>query len=245
MGIPVYDGSCIGCGKCLYICPGLAISLVDFRKDGDNPVVSLPYEIALTNPLDLKRNDNNEIGHDSTTPNPSNFEGNCQNMKVNKGEEIDVVDIDGELLGKYAVVDILYNTQYKTQIVKVQMPKELAFRAISFRIKPTPTSLVVASYYPTGEGDSIDENTMICLCERVSVFEVKQWIRKGVTDINQIKALTRCGMGPCGSKTCDTLLKQVFRQEGVALGDIVENVRRPVFIEVPLEKFVDNEGRRL
>jgi NAD(P)H-nitrite reductase large subunit len=80
---------------------------------------------------------------------------------------------------------------------------------------------------------------MICLCERVSLADVKKWIKKGVTDINQIKAITRCGMGPCGSKTCDTLLKQVFRQEGIAVNDIVENTRRPVFIEVPLDKFYD------
>jgi Fe-S-cluster-containing hydrogenase component 2/bacterioferritin-associated ferredoxin len=210
MGIPVYDGSCVGCGKCLHICPGLAISLVDFRKDDDNPIVSLPYEIF--------------------------------NMKVDKGDEIDVVDIDGGSLGKYAVVDVVYNKQYKTQMVKVQMPREKAGRAISFRVRKSECGITLTPTLSAVEGVSIDENTMICLCERVSVFEVKKWIRKGVTDINQIKALTRCGMGPCGSKTCDTLLKQVFRQEGVALGEIVENVRRPVFVEVPLEKFVDNKG---
>jgi Fe-S-cluster-containing hydrogenase component 2 len=46
MAVPVYNGACIGCGKCLLICPGLAITLVDYRKDKDNPTVSIVYEVS-------------------------------------------------------------------------------------------------------------------------------------------------------------------------------------------------------
>jgi sarcosine oxidase subunit alpha len=35
----------VGCLKCLLICPGLAITLVDKRKDKDNPLVYFPFEI--------------------------------------------------------------------------------------------------------------------------------------------------------------------------------------------------------
>ena len=45
-GLPKFDGKCKGCMKCLAICPGLAITLVDYRKDPENPVVFLPYEIS-------------------------------------------------------------------------------------------------------------------------------------------------------------------------------------------------------
>jgi Fe-S-cluster-containing hydrogenase component 2 len=45
MALPRYTGKCIGCGKCLLICPGLAITLVDYRKDRDNPTVTIAYEI--------------------------------------------------------------------------------------------------------------------------------------------------------------------------------------------------------
>ncbi|HOD55635.1 MAG TPA: (2Fe-2S)-binding protein, partial [Candidatus Cloacimonadota bacterium] len=89
--------------------------------------------------------------------------------------------------------------------------------------------------------ENIEDDAMICLCERVTVGEVKKWIRRGVTDINQLKAITRMGMGPCGSKTCDVTLRQIFRQEGIPVENIVANTRRPVFIEVPLEKFADGK----
>jgi sarcosine oxidase subunit alpha len=46
-GLPymVDVGLCIGCMKCVFICPGLAVTLVDFRKDPERPVVTLAYEI--------------------------------------------------------------------------------------------------------------------------------------------------------------------------------------------------------
>ncbi len=41
------DGkNCIACERCVAICPGLAITLVDFRKDPQNPIVSVPLEFS-------------------------------------------------------------------------------------------------------------------------------------------------------------------------------------------------------
>jgi sarcosine oxidase subunit alpha len=38
------ETDCIACARCVLVCPGLAVSLVDFRKDKDNALVTLPYE---------------------------------------------------------------------------------------------------------------------------------------------------------------------------------------------------------
>ena len=102
---------------------------------------------------------------------------------------------------------------------------------------------VVSTPFP-GPGDDlkISEDEMVCLCERVTAGEVISLIRKGITDLNQIKAITRAGMGPCGSKTCDNLIKQLFRQEGIPLSEIEPNTRRPLFVEVPLGKFAGEKG---
>jgi bacterioferritin-associated ferredoxin/ferredoxin len=37
---------CKGCMNCVAICPGLAATLVDYRKDGERPLVTLAYEIS-------------------------------------------------------------------------------------------------------------------------------------------------------------------------------------------------------
>lgn len=36
---------CKGCMGCVFICPGLAVTLVDYRKDEEHPTVTIPYEI--------------------------------------------------------------------------------------------------------------------------------------------------------------------------------------------------------
>ena len=57
--------------------------------------------------------------------------------------------------------------------------------------------------------------------------------------MNQIKAISRAGMGPCGYKTCENLMNQIFWAQKTARKNIVKNVRRPLFIEVPLGKFAN------
>jgi NADPH-dependent 2,4-dienoyl-CoA reductase/sulfur reductase-like enzyme/ferredoxin len=49
-GLPQFiirdDKNCIACERCIAICPGLAITVVDFRKDPDQALVSIPLEFS-------------------------------------------------------------------------------------------------------------------------------------------------------------------------------------------------------
>jgi sarcosine oxidase subunit alpha len=46
-GLPEYVGEgCTGCAQCVAVCPGLAITLVDYRKDPDHPIITIPYEFS-------------------------------------------------------------------------------------------------------------------------------------------------------------------------------------------------------
>jgi Fe-S-cluster-containing hydrogenase component 2 len=38
------EKNCIACERCVAICPGLAVTLVDFRHDPERPTVSIPLE---------------------------------------------------------------------------------------------------------------------------------------------------------------------------------------------------------
>ncbi len=46
MGLPEFSGTCIGCERCVAVCPGLAVTLVDFRKSPERPVVTVPFELG-------------------------------------------------------------------------------------------------------------------------------------------------------------------------------------------------------
>jgi len=204
-GLPKFNGDCKGCMKCLTICPGLAITLVDYRKDKDNPMVFLPYEI-------------------------SNFE-------VKKGDDIALVDVDGNPLGTYTALGAKATKESnRTRIVRVRVPKEIAKKVVAFTIQGKEVTRELTERIPH---DHIQDDEVVCLCERVTAGEIRDLVRKGITDMNQIKAISRAGMGPCGYKTCENLMKQIFWAEKTARKDIVNNIRRPLYIEVPLGKFAN------
>lgn len=75
-----------------------------------------------------------------------------------------------------------------------------------------PPSLVKA--LPAGD-------TIVCRCEEISAASLRQTIRDGLTDPNQIKSLTRCGMGPCQGRMCGTTVGRIIADE---LGRSVEQV---------------------
>jgi hypothetical protein len=42
-------------------------------------------------------------------------------------------------------------------------------------------------------------------------------------------------MGSCGGKTCLSLIKKIFREEGIPLEAVTDPPHRPVFVEMPLD----------
>lgn len=49
---------------------------------------------------------------------------------------------------------------------------------------------------------AIAPETVVCRCEDVTRAEIDAAVRDGARDLNQLKAWTRCGMGPCQGRTC-------------------------------------------
>jgi NAD(P)H-nitrite reductase large subunit len=52
----------------------------------------------------------------------------------------------------------------------------------------------------------MDDNTIICRCEDVTWGEIRKQLDKGYTTLDEIKRITRAGMGPCQGKTCQRIL---------------------------------------
>ena len=152
------------------------------------------------------------------------------NIPIKPEDSVRCVDINGDFVGDYEVIEVKTPAfSNKAQLIKLKVPKENAKKIVSF---------IIQDEIPEIQKPEVkDETEMVCLCERVTTDEIRDLIKAGIRDMNQIKALTRAGMGPCGAKSCDNLIKQIFRQEKVPLSDITENSRRPLFVEVPLGKF--------
>ena len=89
----------------------------------------------------------------------------------------------------------------------------------------------------------IPDEAIICRCERVTAGEIRALIRKGIRDMNEIKALTRAGMGACGAKTCSALIERLFREEGIPPSDYKPFTKRPLFVETSLKMFQTKEEK--
>ncbi|MBM3305932.1 MAG: FAD-binding protein [Candidatus Aminicenantes bacterium] len=130
--------------------------------------------------------------------------------------------------------------QDKAHMIVVEVDPAIAARVGGIRIQPESVSEPIGTVLP---GQTPDD-TIVCRCERVTAGEIRRLIREGERDINQIKAVTRACMGACGAKTCTPLIHRLFREEGVPAGEIVDQPKRPLFIEVPMGAFagLEEEG---
>ena len=75
-----------------------------------------------------------------------------------------------------------------------------------------------------------DNALIICRCEGIRLEQIQASIRRaGVQTVNQIKKLTRAGMGPCQGHTCARLIEIILAAEAnIPLGSEPYRSRPPV-----------------
>lgn len=198
---PYVNRECIGCEKCVTVCPGLAITLVDYRKHAEQAVVTLAHEYLPES--------------------------------IHAGDLVTVLDVDGGVLGEVEVESVrALKRNDHTLLVRLLAPYAIAKQIAGIRVQepwisaPLPEAL-----------EPLEDDAIVCRCEHVTASEIRDLIRKGYRDLNLIKAITRAGMGACGGKTCSSLLLRLFREEGVPLEEVTQQIKRPLFVEVPLKAF--------
>ncbi len=57
------------------------------------------------------------------------------------------------------------------------------------------------------------DDTVVCRCEEVTAGAIRRAISDGHVDSNQVKFLTRCGMGPCQGRQCAESVAQIVAAE--------------------------------
>src|SRR6267378_1401815 len=66
-----------------------------------------------------------------------------------------------------------------------------------------------------------DDDTIACRCEEVTVGQIRRAVRLGAPGPNQLKAFTRCGMGPCQGRVCGPIVGAVIAEaRGLPIRDI-------------------------
>ncbi len=58
--------------------------------------------------------------------------------------------------------------------------------------------------------DPPDDATIVCRCEEVTAGNIREAVSLGCLGPNQLKAYTRCGMGPCQGRMCGLVVGEVI-----------------------------------
>lgn len=203
------DGYCCEvCELCVSGCPGLAITLVDYRANKEMPTVSIPYEFDRD--------------------------------PVFETDRVTTMDTEGKPLGEFEVLSVHKLSMIdKTYIVHVQAPREIAPKIAGIKMQESQITYPMDHYVK-----HLDDDMIVCRCERVKAGEIRSLIRQGIRDFNEIKTVTRAGMGACGAKTCASIIKRIFREEGIPEAEVTDQTNRPLFMEVPLGIFAGSPNHQ-
>ena len=73
-----------------------------------------------------------------------------------------------------------------------------------------------------------DSEIMICRCEDITREEILACIADGYVTLDEIKRVTRAGMGPCQGRTCRHLIAtELSRAFGVPMEEVLMTTFRP------------------
>ena len=159
---------------------------------------------------------------------------------VDEGAEVYLVDNNGQRIGE-GVIEKVLKKDNKTNVARVHVDTlnvDTLTDVKGFILKDRyPEPLNMKPLYP------VEGETYICHCEDISEQQLIDVVgdRKYIS-VDELKHITRMGMGPCRGKRCIARARQVLRAHGVEVtGDATP--RAPLSNQVTLGD-IYTEGRK-
>ena len=210
---------CTGCGICAGVCPGLAIFIIDETKGKDVGHISIPYEFS---------------------PLPK------------KGDIVRAVDREGLPVADVPVVRVVQTKKIPTPLVTLSVPLLRIHDIRFFQIikeddiqqdtlkKNQTTADTVQEHDPSDTISTVDE-TIVCRCEGITLGDIRRLISEGYTTVDEIKRISRAGMGPCQARTCGPLIAQeIARMTGGPIEEVEPSMHRPPTKSLPISFFMED-----
>ena len=83
------------------------------------------------------------------------------------------------------------------------------------------------------------DNEIVCRCSDLSKQDIKNLIEQGYTTFDEIKRISRAGMGPCQGRNCMPLImKEISKITGKPIQEIMPGTYRPPIKAISMGKIV-------
>jgi NADPH-dependent 2,4-dienoyl-CoA reductase/sulfur reductase-like enzyme len=149
-----------------------------------------------------------EDGRASISPGPALTSGPCRISIAGDARLIggaDAAIAHGRHVAKAIVIEL--------DKVSADTRMDLRQSAAEFRRKMAGRPFLDKAF-PLGlAADLPDDSTIICRCEEITAGSLREQIRAGASDMNHIRGLMRCGMGPCQGRTCSATLARLLKEQ--------------------------------
>lgn len=88
----------------------------------------------------------------------------------------------------------------------------------------------------------MEHKVLVCRCEDITLEKIHYLIDQGYRTIDEIKRVSRAGMGPCQGRTCRMLIAQELAKAlGVSMEEVIMPTFRPPVKAVKLGIFAGGE----
>lgn len=116
----------------------------------------------------------------------------------------DAAETSGELAARALLEDLGMDAgRYRQRALRRHMARMERFRQ----------GLEQAFPWPQEAFADMPDETIVCRCEAVTAGELRHATdRWGVTEVNRLKAVTRCGMGRCQGRLCGAVAAEVLAE---------------------------------
>ncbi len=162
-----------------------------------------------------------------------------------KGDTVSALDRAGRFVTEATVTRVLAGKKKGTPLVTLSVPSELVHQVRFFQAgKPGAVTPQVTTIEKAAEdGQVMSEATIICRCEGITVGDVRLLIQEGYTTVDEIKRISRAGMGPCQARTCGPLIADLIaRMTGVPVEEVEPSAHRPPVKSLPISFFMEEEA---
>lgn len=160
---------------------------------------------------------------------------------VVEGSEVYLVDNNGSKVGE-GIIERILKKANKTNVARLKVIGEPVMTDIKGFIpkEQYPAPLSLQPLHPTEEGE-----TYVCHCEDIRLDYILEVIGdRKVLSVDELKHITRLGMGPCRGKRCISRARQILRSRGIELtGDVTP--RAPLSNQVTLGDIYNSKSKEV